>query len=213
MAWDYAQVEEVLARMYRVPPDVQRKAFRARIQHLQKLGIPLGLKPGKGRKISYTEEEVFQWVLCLELAEYSINPSAITNTIKAYWNSHLLDAFRAARRAPEKSDDVQVCFSPHLVPDRTGRSRESEPQGLGEPKILRRDEALRRAPLKAVRARKVNMFPDSPPANLYFTPHAARSLLLINISEIIRALRHLRFLLAWKPGEPLYPHAPAGVIT
>jgi hypothetical protein len=196
--WDYHLVEDALARMHRIPSEVQTKAFRGKIQHFQKLGIPLNLKPGKGKKISYTGDEVFQWVLCLELAEYGVNPSTIANTIKAYWNSHLQDAFHAAARSDRK-DDILLCFSPHIA-------SAPGPPGLGEPKILRGEEALRRAPRKAIRVKKVAIFDGEAPATSYYIPQAARSALLINLSQVIRDLSRLRFLLAWKPGEPLYPH-------
>jgi hypothetical protein len=199
--WVYAEVEDALGRMCRVPPDVQKKAFRGKIQHFQKLGIPLNLKPGKGRKNLYTEDEVFQWALCLELAEYGVHPSAIADTIRAYWKSHLLDAFRAAGQNETPKDDVLVCFSPHLVPDHPGRWGNGEPKGLGEPKILRGEEAFLRAPLKAVLGKRVALFPDQPPGNFGYRPRAARSAMIINLSQIIRDLRQLRVLLHWRGGS------------
>jgi hypothetical protein len=195
MAWVYAEVEDALARMCRVRADVQKKAFRGKIQHFQKLGVPLNLKPGKGKKNSYTEDEVFQWALCLELAEYGVHPSTIADTIRAYWKSHLLAAFREARQNETPKDDVLACFSRHLVPDHPGRLSEGEPRGLGEPKILRGEEALRRAPLTVVHVKRVDLFADAPPANVAYVPRAARSAMIINLSQIVRDLRQLRFLL------------------
>jgi hypothetical protein len=201
MAWVYAEVEDALARMCRVRADVQKKAFRGKIQHFQKLGVPLNLKPGKGKKNSYTEDEVFQWALCLELAEYGVHPSTIADTIRAYWKSHLLPAFRAASQNETPKDDILVCFSPHLVPDHPGRWGDGEPKGLGEPKILQGEEAFRRAPLKVVLGKRVALFPDQPPDNFGYRPQAARSVIIINLSQIIRELRQLRVLLHWRGGS------------
>jgi hypothetical protein len=196
MPWVYAEVEDALARMCRVPPDVQKKAFRGKIQHFQKLGIPLNLKPGKGRKNLYTEDELFQWALCLELAEYGVHPSTIADTIRAYWKSHLLPAFRAASQNETPKDDILVCFSPHLVPDHPGRWGDGEPKGLGEPKILQGEEAFRRAPLKVVHVKRVDLpHLSSAGVGVAYMPAAARSAMIINLSQIIRDLRQLRFLL------------------
>jgi hypothetical protein len=199
MAWDYAKVEEALALLHRVPAEVRNKAFRARLQHLQKLGVPLDLKPGKGRKISYSEDEVFQWALCLELAEYNIIPLVITNTIKTYWKSHLLDAFSTARQA-EKTDDILARFSPprSWIP---GRSRETEIVGLGEPTILQGMDALRRPLPGKLNARRVI---NEQSVNISL-PSTARSFLVVNVSQIIRDLRRLRFILDWKEGERIWP--------
>jgi hypothetical protein len=194
--WDYAQVEDVLARMHRVHPDVQRKAFRARLQHLQKLGVPLNLRPGKGRKISYSEDEVLQWALCLELAQYNVIPLTAVNTVKAYWKSHLADTFREALQAPKNSDDLMALFSPHILP------RESAPVGLGEPKILRGEDALRRAPPGRLHMTRLSARARE---TFYFSQKAVRSAMVINLSQIIRDLRRLRFLHERKAGEPLWP--------
>jgi hypothetical protein len=193
MPWLYAEVEDALARMCRVRPDVQKKAFRGKLQHFQKLGIPLDLKPGKGKKNSYTENEVFQWALCLELAEYSVHPSAIADTIRAYWKSHLLDAFRAAGQNETPKDDVLVGFSPHFVPG--DFSSHEDRVGLGQPKILRGEDAWRQlAPLKIVQGK-------TPYANVAYRPQAARSAMIINLSQIIRDLGQLRVLLHWRGGS------------
>jgi hypothetical protein len=93
------------------------------------------------------------------------------------------------------NDDVLACFSPHLAPDNPGRPRAGEPKGLGEPKILRGEEALRRTPLKAVLG-------SAPGGKFGYRPQAARSVIIINLSQIIRELGQLRVWIHWH-GESL----------
>ena len=47
-----------------------------RIKHFQRLGLAPE-SPGKGRKISYKIENVYSWVICLEQAEFALDPSLI----------------------------------------------------------------------------------------------------------------------------------------
>jgi hypothetical protein len=187
MSWDYAVVEDALATMYRSDP-AQGKAFRGRLQNFQRLGVPLNLKPGKGKKISYTDAEIFQWMLCLELAEYGVTPSTITNTIKAYWGSHLLDAIRAAHQgSSDQNNDVFICFSPRLM------SAPGTNPGMGPPKILRGEVDLRMddpttpAP-QAGKTGKARW-------KLSFTQDHERGALVINLSEMMRQLHVFRYVL------------------
>jgi hypothetical protein len=187
MSWDYAVVEDALAQMYRID-SAHRKAFRGRLQNFQRLGIPLNLKVGKGRKISYTDAEIFQWTLCLELSEYGVNPSTITSTVKACWESHLLDAFRSAYQSgSDQKNDILLCFSPRLM------SAPGASPGMGPPKIMRGEVDLRM---------------DEPPTlaqqtgekgkagwKLSFIQEHERGALIINLSEMLRQLHGLRYVL------------------
>ena len=71
----YPEVERVLARMYDVGPRVL-KEFSARLRHLRNIDIPVGIKKGKGRRPAYSEEQIFQMVLALELAEAEVTAGA-----------------------------------------------------------------------------------------------------------------------------------------
>jgi len=73
--YTYAQVEATLAAAHRVHPS-SLGAFRGRIKHFQRLGL-VPESPGKGRKISYKMEHIYSWAICLELAEFGLDPSLI----------------------------------------------------------------------------------------------------------------------------------------
>ncbi|MFF8801450.1 MULTISPECIES: hypothetical protein [unclassified Methylobacterium] len=81
----YAVVETALARMHGADAEVQRGAFRGRLKHLQRLGLPLGDKPGKGRRIDYSEAQIVQLALALELSEAGLDPTKIVSFITSYW--------------------------------------------------------------------------------------------------------------------------------
>src|SRR4051794_32880995 len=85
MPFTYAQVEATLARLFDADPDVQRRTFRARIVHLRRVGIPLGFSPGRGKRIAYEMEQIYQLGLCLELEEMGLDPSLISRLIEKFW--------------------------------------------------------------------------------------------------------------------------------
>lgn len=67
----YAEVMKALAAIYRASDETVRGALRGRVQNLQKFGVPIdvGAQTGRGRKIDYGREEIYQIVFCLELYE------------------------------------------------------------------------------------------------------------------------------------------------
>jgi len=83
----YAEVEAVLAKVYGAEGDVQRTAFRARLKHFKRLGIPRQ-KPGKGKRIQYTNASgMFQMMLALEFSEFGIDPYLIADILKRHWRN------------------------------------------------------------------------------------------------------------------------------
>src|SRR4051794_9344209 len=87
MPFTYAQVETALARLFNADPEVQQKTFRARIIHLRRVGIPLGFSPGRGKRIAYELEQVYQLGLCLELEEMGLDPSLISRLMETFWSN------------------------------------------------------------------------------------------------------------------------------
>src|SRR4051812_20669682 len=110
MALDYAEVETVLARMHHADEVVQRGAFRGRLAHLRRLGIPIGLTPGKGKRISYEIEQVYQLALCLELAEFGLDPSLIVRMVKQFWATQFYMLFTQAEM------DLDFSLGPEHIP-------------------------------------------------------------------------------------------------
>jgi hypothetical protein len=82
--YPYAAVEAALAGIFGADPDVQRGAFRARLKHFQRLGLP-GIESGKGTRISYSYEIACQWLVGLLMAEVGVDPILIVKIIKTRW--------------------------------------------------------------------------------------------------------------------------------
>lgn len=85
----YAAVESALAQLHGASPEVQRGALRGRIKHLQRLGLPLGNRPKKGPGNDYTDPQIWQLALALELAQCGIDPTTIVRLISENWENHL----------------------------------------------------------------------------------------------------------------------------
>jgi hypothetical protein len=81
----YAEAETVLAKLYAATGAPQRGAFRARLKTLKKFGIPLDSHPGKGKKIRYGYEQLYQWSLCLEMAQLGLDPTVVAKLIRERW--------------------------------------------------------------------------------------------------------------------------------
>src|SRR3954447_6104082 len=117
MALDYAEVETVLARLHHADAAAQQGAFRGRIAHLRRLGVPIGLNPGKGKRISYKIEQVYQLALCLEIEEFGTDPSLVVSMVKQHWElGFRLDFWRAERYlTPSSEDDLCFLFYPSFM--------------------------------------------------------------------------------------------------
>src|SRR5215211_6487532 len=112
MVYSYAIVEAALAKVHKID-EGSMGAFRGRIQHLQRLGI-VPARPGKGKRVAYTQEDIFLWAFCLELSEFGISPSAIKHIVANYWiNYGIRDCFD---QNPEKDHvDRYLLLDPNLL--------------------------------------------------------------------------------------------------
>jgi hypothetical protein len=109
----YAQVERALASLCEAE-NVQRTAFRGRLKHFRKLGIPQQ-QPGKGSRIRYTASDVFQLMIACEFAEFGIDPHLITDIVRRHWRTkgNLFQAIDLAQRYP--GNDFHVAIEPHFM--------------------------------------------------------------------------------------------------
>lgn len=112
--YSYAQAETVLARLFGAGNEAaQRGAFRGRLKHLKRLGVPLDVSPGRGKRIQYGIEYIYQWALCLELEEFGLDPTIIVQFVRAYWANMLLGYFYEAADLSE--GDLLFHITPRIM--------------------------------------------------------------------------------------------------
>lgn len=111
--FSYAQVETALAKVY-AAEHVQQTAFRGRLKHFRKLGIP-SLQPGKGKRIRYTKTDIFQLMLSCELAEFGIDPYLIADIVQRHWRmkGSLFQAINYSQNFP--GNDFHVAIDAHFM--------------------------------------------------------------------------------------------------
>jgi hypothetical protein len=91
-ALTFGQIEATLAAAHGIAPD-KRVAFTSRLKHLQKLGIPFGGKPGKGRAGLYTASHLLQISTALELVQAGLTPSTAVTFLDHYWMEMLVSMY------------------------------------------------------------------------------------------------------------------------
>jgi len=128
----YAEAESALAGIYKATGKAQAGAFRGRLKHLKRLGVPLKSNPGRGAKVDYGRNELWQWCFCLELSEFGIDPSLIVKIVKQYWPSELLSGFTGAQKElnlKNKGNDTYFLIAPEFMSASWSPPREL--QGIG----------------------------------------------------------------------------------
>jgi hypothetical protein len=108
----YAEAETMLASLHGASGDVQSRAFRGRLKHLKRLGIPIDSSPGRGSKIAYSDDQLHQWAFCLELAEFGIDPTTIASFVLNEWASNLSPHFQEALTS---RSDIYFAMRPRLM--------------------------------------------------------------------------------------------------
>ncbi len=114
--YSYGTVEDALAVVFGAKPQVQRGALRARLKHLQRLGLP-GLKAGKGTRVRYNDTQAHQWLIAILLIEAFVDPTIAAQVIDKYWTSHLARWIGQAIDYPESlmGNPLILCLRPKLM--------------------------------------------------------------------------------------------------
>ena len=99
-------VEAALARVFSVEPD-ELGPFRGRLRHLRNIGVPDLPKPGSGRQIKYSRQNIIEMMLALEFEAMGVSPRYAAQYAKQYSK-----VFAPDNRAPAHSDIILVS-SPH----------------------------------------------------------------------------------------------------
>jgi hypothetical protein len=111
--YSYAVIETSLASIFGASPDIQRAAFRARLKHFQRLGLP-GIESGKGTRVAYTFDLACQWLVGLMMAEVGVDPVIIVQVVKTHWK--FLEKWIARAIDPSAAENpVFLTLRPRLM--------------------------------------------------------------------------------------------------
>jgi hypothetical protein len=75
---------DVLLTLYGVR-ESERGRFVARVNKVQRAGVPIGTNVGKGPRVRYSLDQFFQLLVVMELAELSISLTNASLIVKDFW--------------------------------------------------------------------------------------------------------------------------------
>lgn len=86
MQLSYGQMEVILTAHYAIHPD-RVGTFRARLKQLQRLSFPPGVNVGRGTKMVYGAEQLFQLVTVLELIHIGLPAATAATIVTKHWRN------------------------------------------------------------------------------------------------------------------------------
>jgi hypothetical protein len=101
----YGHVLQVLAALFGDGEAPLGGPLYGRLKNLQRFGIPLGLQIGKGKKIDYQSEQIFQIAFCLQLENAGVKPAQVARIVSARWSDTIFDLFKKEMKSPSKDND------------------------------------------------------------------------------------------------------------
>jgi hypothetical protein len=114
MAFAYNAIETAVASAVGISPVHQRGPFRARLQHLTRLGLP-DIRSGRGKKIEYSREHAIQWLIATMLMDMGLDPSVIVTGIKQHWRSFAAAIADATSLEARSRFPYFLCVHPRLL--------------------------------------------------------------------------------------------------
>lgn len=108
-AWRFADVAALALRAFDREPS-EYIAVSASIKYLQRQGVAPSYSTGRGRKASYTEEDVFRILVGLELHSIGLTPIQIEPIMSRHWQQmrECVEAGKDARISIRTALDRQV---------------------------------------------------------------------------------------------------------
>jgi hypothetical protein len=94
--FSYAVVETALAKVFGADAAAQKRAFRGRLQHLRRLGLPSG-GIGRGKAITYAKALIYELGFCLECEELGIIPTIAMGLLEQH-RERILYAYESAEQ-------------------------------------------------------------------------------------------------------------------
>ncbi len=129
ISYQYSEIFKILSKKHRISRK-KTVSFRGRLQHFQRLGFPLGVNTGKGKRVKYTWRELFLMGLALEYVEIGSTPERIVQEILKF-EDILLESL--AKVASPKNYETEGCF---LLTELSGLLALKEENEWGEEMVL-----------------------------------------------------------------------------
>jgi hypothetical protein len=95
--FSYAVAETALAKVFGADAMAQKRAFRGRLQHLRRLGLPPG-GVGRGKTITYAKANIYELGFCLECEELGIIPTLAMGLLESHHRVYILHAYERAEQ-------------------------------------------------------------------------------------------------------------------
>jgi hypothetical protein len=93
----FSEIEVLFAARYGV--ELPSVPFRGRLQHLQRNEFPSDqVRPGKGTKVIYGWDDIFQLSVALDLIDVGLTPDAATKLVRAHREAVLTGAAHPGNR-------------------------------------------------------------------------------------------------------------------
>jgi hypothetical protein len=80
----FGQMLDVLMTLYGMR-ESERGRFVARVNKVQRAGVPIGTNVGKGPRVRYSLDQFFQLLIVMELAELSISLTNASLMVREFW--------------------------------------------------------------------------------------------------------------------------------
>lgn len=125
LSFQYAEIFEVLMKKHKISK-TKAISFRGRLQHFQRLGFPLGINTGRGKRVKYTWRELFLLGLALEYVEIGSTPERIVQEILKFEDILLTSL---AKVASPGEPETEGCF---LLTELSGLLALKQEQHWGE---------------------------------------------------------------------------------
>lgn len=93
--FSFGQVEVILGELHSIMSH-KRSAFTSRLKHLQKNGVPIRDRPGRGRSGSFNFDQLMQIAAGVELLQAGLPPQLASQVVVQNWSKTMQDAVAIA---------------------------------------------------------------------------------------------------------------------
>lgn len=180
--FSFGQAEAVLAALHGIAGH-KRVAFAGRLKFLQKNGLPIGERPGRGKAGAYSFSQLVQIAIAVELLQAGQTPQRASRMVAKNWSvirdSIFYGVLAGSASVPESDSDKAPGWGWVFQPD-----------GLGDLGDRMEIEVERSDDIQAIRLNELSSAMTVMGASTIIERAARRRLLVINGTALVRLLLH-----------------------